>query len=64
MNSHDILIILVLTFPMFIFTIYPGIALSNYLDENYNISEKQKRGVMVSVTFLGALVLSVLLYYV
>jgi hypothetical protein len=49
---------------MFIFTIYPGIALSNYLDENYNISEKQKRGVMVSVTFLGALVLSVLLYYV
>jgi len=64
MNSHDILIILVLTFPMFIFTIYPGIVLSNYLDENYNISQTQKRAVMVSVTFLGALLLSVLLYYV
>jgi len=64
MNSHDILIILVLTFPMFIFTIYPGIVLSNYLDENYHISQKQKRAVMVSITFLGALILSVLLYYV
>jgi hypothetical protein len=64
MSSHDILIILVLTFPMFIFTIYPGIALSDYLDKNYNISEKQKRGVMVSITFLGALILSTLLYYV
>ena len=64
MNSHDILIILVLTFPMFIFTIYPGIVLSNYLDENYNISQKQKRGVMIGVTFLGALILSLLLYYV
>ncbi len=64
MNSHDILIILVLTFPMFIFTIYPGIAVSNYLDKNYTITEKQKRGVMIGVTFLGALILSVLLYYI
>ena len=62
MNSHDILMILVFTFPMFLFTIYPGIVVSNYLDKNYNIAEGQKRTVMVSVTFLSALILSTLLY--
>ena len=64
MITHDIMIILVLTFPMFIFTIYPGILLSDYLEKKHSIKESQKRTVMVSVTFLGALVLSLLLYYV
>ncbi len=63
MTSHDILMILVYTFPMFLFTIYPGIVLSDYLAKNYNIQESQKRTVMVSVTFLSALVLSVLLHF-
>jgi len=63
MTSHDILMILVFTFPMFLFTIYPGIVVSNYLSDNYNIAESQKRAIMVSVTFLGALVLSSLLYF-
>ncbi len=61
---HDIMIILVMTFPMFLFMIYPGIWLSNYVDENYKISEKQKRTIMVSTTFLSALTLSSLLYWV
>ncbi|NPA59232.1 MAG: hypothetical protein GXO30_02030 [Epsilonproteobacteria bacterium] len=61
---HDIMIILVMTFPMFLFMIYPGIWLSNYVDENYKISEKQKRTIMVSATFLSALTLSSLLYWV
>jgi len=64
MTAHDIMIILVMTFPMFLFTIYPGIWLSDYLEQHHNIKESQKRFVMVSVTFLGALLLSSLLYYV
>jgi len=61
---HDIIIVLVLTFPMFLFTIYPGIWLSNYAEEHFNISESKKRTIMVSVTFLGAFLLSSLLYWV
>jgi len=64
MTAHDIMIILVMTFPMFIFTIYPGIWLSDYLEEHYSIKESQKRAVMIAITFLGALLLSSLLYYV
>ena len=60
---HDLVIVLVMTFPMFFFTIYPGIKLANYLDERYSIEESQKRFVMVSITFLFALLLSTLLYY-
>jgi len=63
MSSHDVLMILVYTFPMFLFTIYPGIVLSDYLDKNYDIKESQKRTVMVSVTFLGALFLAILLHF-
>ena len=64
MSSHDIVIILVMTFPMFLFSIYPGIKASEYLEKKYGIEESQKRAVMVGVTFLFALTLSVLLYYV
>jgi len=64
MNSHDLVMILVMTFPMFLFTIYPGIALSDYLEKKHAIREKQKRVVMVSVTFLSAFILSALLYLV
>ena len=62
MVTHDIMMILVLTFPMFLFSIYPGIALSDYLERKHHIVEKQKRIVMVSVTFISALILSSLLY--
>lgn len=64
MIGKDLIIILVMTFPMFLFTIAPAIKLSDYLDEKYGISEKQKRIILVSVTFLVALLLSTLLYYV
>jgi hypothetical protein len=64
MSSHDILMILVFTFPMFLFTIYPGILASNYLADNYDITESKKRAVMVSITFLSALIISTLLYYI
>ncbi|SMP87710.1 hypothetical protein SAMN06313486_10610 [Epsilonproteobacteria bacterium SCGC AD-308-P11] len=64
MLFHDAIIILVMTFPMFLFTIFPGIKLANYLEERYQIDESYKRVVMVSVTFLFALILSTLLYYI
>ncbi|WP_457749430.1 hypothetical protein [Sulfurimonas sp.] len=64
MTLHDVMIILVMTFPMFLFTIYPGIWLSDYLAKHHEIKESQKRSVMVTVTFLSALLLSSLLYYV
>jgi hypothetical protein len=48
---------------MFLFSIYPGIVVSNFLEKKYGIEESKKRAVMVSVTFLFALTLSLLLYY-
>jgi len=62
MTSTDIVIILVMTFPMFLFSIYPGIKVSEYMQARYDVTEKQKRTIMVSVTFLFALTLSILLY--
>ena len=64
MLLHDLIIILVMTFPMFLFSIYPGIKVSEYLEKKYAIKESQKRVVMVSVTFLFALTLSTLLFYI
>jgi hypothetical protein len=64
MLGHDLVIILAMTFPMFIFTIFAGIKLSDYLEKKYNINEFQKRFVLLSATFISALFLSTLLYYV
>ena len=61
---NDLVMILVYTFPMFLFTIYPGIVLSNYCEANYEINEKTKRTIMVSGTFFGALLLATLLHYI
>jgi hypothetical protein len=63
MSSLDIVMILAMTFPMFLFSIYPGIKASEYLEEKYGIEESKKRAVMVSVTFLFALTLSLLFHY-
>ena len=63
MSSLDIVMILAMTFPMFLFSIYPGIKASEYLEEKYGINESKKRAVMVSVTFLFALTLSLLFHY-
>jgi hypothetical protein len=60
---NDIVMILVYTFPMFLFTIFPGIYVSDYLQKKYAIKESTKRGVMVSVTFLGAFILGALLQF-
>ena len=60
---NDLTILLVLTFPMFIFTIYPAVKLGDFLEEKYGISETQKRATVLSVTFLGAFILALFLKY-
>jgi len=61
---NDIVMILVYTFPMFLFTIYPGIYISELLERKYQIQESTKRLVMVSFTFITALILATLLQFV
>ena len=62
--NQELITILVMTFPMLIFSIYPGIALSNWVDKKYEISESQKRTIMVVTTVAFTLTLSTLLYYI
>ncbi|MEA2111734.1 MAG: hypothetical protein U9P71_06775 [Campylobacterota bacterium] len=63
MTVQDVVMILVYTFPMFLFTIYPGIVVGDYLQKNYELTEKKKRAVIIAVTFLGALMLAVFLQF-
>ncbi|MEA3370056.1 MAG: hypothetical protein U9Q40_01805 [Campylobacterota bacterium] len=60
----DIITILVMTLPMLLFSVYPGIKLSDYLEEKYDIGESTKRKVAVTTTILFTLTLSSLLYYI
>jgi len=60
---QDIVIVLVMTVPMFMFSIYPGIKVGEYLEEKYSIQEGQKRVAVISVTFLFSLTLSLFLHY-
>ena len=62
--NQEIITILVMTFPMLIFSIYPGIAVSDWIDKKYKITETQKRAILVSVTVVFTLTLSTLLYYI
>jgi predicted neutral ceramidase superfamily lipid hydrolase len=63
LTSHDLLMILVMTFPMFIFTIIPAIKLADYLEKKYYISETQKRVIMLGGTFFISLLLSIFLNF-
>ncbi len=60
---QDIVIILVMTLPMLLFSVYPGLKLGDYLEEKYNIVESTKRKVVIITTMLFTLTLSSLLYY-
>jgi len=63
MPVNDLTILLVLTFPMFIFTIYPAMKLGDYLEAKYKISETQKRATVLFTTFAGAFALALFLKY-
>ena len=59
----DIVTILVMTLPMLLFSVYPGLKLGDYLEEKYNLEEGTKRKVVISTTIVFTLTLSSLLYY-
>ena len=59
----DILTILVMTLPMLLFSVAPGLKLGEYLQKKYNIEEGTKRKVVISTTIIFTLTLSSLLYY-
>lgn len=59
----EIITILVMTLPMLLFSVYPGIKLGEYLEKKHNIDESTKRIVMISTTIIFTLTLSSLLYY-
>jgi hypothetical protein len=61
---QDIMIILTMTLPMLLFSVYPGLKLGDYLEEKYSLQETQKRKVVIVVTILFTLTLSSLLHYV
>jgi len=60
---QDIVIILVMTLPMLLFSIYPGLKLGDFLEEKYNIEESTKRKVIIITTIIFTITLSSLLYY-
>ena len=60
---HDIVMILAMSVPMLLFSVYPGIKLGDYLEEKYEISEKAKRITMVTFTIIFTLTMSALLHY-
>ncbi len=59
----DILTILVMTLPMLLFSVAPGLKLGEYLQKKYGIDEGTKRKVIISTTIVFTLTLSSLLYY-
>ncbi|MBL0708384.1 MAG: hypothetical protein JJW00_04985 [Sulfurimonas sp.] len=60
---QDLVTILVMTLPMLLFSIYPGLKLGDYLEEKYNIKEATKRKVITITTIVFTLTLSSLLHY-
>ena len=63
MTSLDLVMILVYTFPMFLFTIAPALKLGDYLEEKYDISEKTKRMIMIGGTIVVSLILATFLQF-
>ncbi|MBW6488803.1 hypothetical protein [Sulfurimonas sp.] len=64
MVFQDFVMVCVMAVPMLMFSVFPGIKLSDYLQEKYNLQEKQKRAVAISTTLLFALTLSSLLHFI
>jgi|GEM_PF-420915 hypothetical protein len=63
MTTLDLVMILVYTFPMFLFAIAPALKLGDYLEEKYGLSEQNKRVVMVTGTIVISLILATFLQF-
>lgn len=55
---NDLVVILVMAFPMLIFAIYPGIKLADWLEDKYKINESTKIKIIIISTLIFALSLS------
>ena len=55
MTSHDLMMILVMSIPLILFSVWPGFLLGDYLYAKGLVTEKQKRGVIIAVMILFAL---------
>ncbi len=60
---QDIVIILAMTLPMLLFSVYPGLKLGDYMEEKYSLNELQKRKVVIVTTIVFTITLSSLLHY-
>ncbi|MDQ1263685.1 MAG: hypothetical protein QG559_686 [Campylobacterota bacterium] len=60
---QDIILVFVMTVPMLLFSVFPGIKLGDYLEEKYNIDERTKRIVVIVSTILFTLTLSLFLHF-
>ena len=60
---NDLTVLLVLTFPMFIFTIFPALKLGDFLEKKYSISENQKNAILPPPRTFGADALALFLKY-
>lgn len=63
MSVLDLVIIGAMSVPMIMFSIFPGIWFSDYLERKYDFQETQKRIALISTTMVFALVLSSLLHF-
>ncbi len=63
MTVQDIIIICVMSVPMLMFSVFPGIWLGDYFEQKYSLEEKQKRIVIIVTTISFALILSSLLHF-
>jgi len=61
---NNIVIILLDTFSMSLFTIYPRIYVSEVSEEKHQIQKSTKRPVIVNFTFITAFILATLLQFV
>ena len=59
----DFVIIMVMGFPMLLFTVFPALKFGDFLEERYSIDEKKKRTVVVVTTIVVTLALSSILFY-
>jgi len=59
----EIVTILVMTLPMLLFSVYPGLKLADYMEKRYSIGETTKRAIAITTTIVFTLTLSSLLYY-
>lgn len=63
MTVQDLVIVGVMSVPMLMFSVFPGIWLGDYLERKHEIEEKNKRAVIVITTICFAFTLSSLLHF-